>query len=161
MMNLLKKFSDILYKISKIFITTSLAVIVILVFSQVVLRYVFHFGISWSQEITIYILIWMLLIGCSMGLRDGEIVSLNIFKEKLPKKNAVYISIFTDILLVVFFLIGIIANDKIIERSSKQLSPILHIPMSWIAISFTISFLMAILYSLNHIIELLKEVSRK
>jgi len=156
LLNVLKKINDTLYSISKIFITVSLAIIVILVFSQVFSRYVFHFGISWSQEITTYILIWMLFIGCSMGLRDGEIISLEILKNKLSKKNALYLSIFIDILLTIFFLVGIIANNKIIERSSKQLSPILNIPMSWIAGALTVSFIMMILYSLNHIIEVSK-----
>ena len=91
-----------------------------------------------------------------MGLRDGEIISLEILKNKLSKKNALYLSIFIDILLTIFFLVGIIANNKIIERSSKQLSPILNIPMSWIAGALTVSFIMMILYSLNHIIEVSK-----
>ena len=61
---MLKKLSDFIYKITGVFISVDLAVIVVLSFSQVVSRYVFSFSISWAQELVTYLLVWLVFMGC-------------------------------------------------------------------------------------------------
>jgi len=157
-LKMLKRLCDILYRISGIFIGIALSIIVILTFAQVISRYIFTFPISWSQEISTYLFIWMMLIGCSMGLRRGEIVSINFFVEKLSKKTASYINILNNCLLILFLVVGILANNRIIRHSQYQLSPILNIPMSWVSLSFTFSAIIMILYSILNICEISKKV---
>lgn len=154
---MIRKISEVVYKISGIFIVITLGLIVFFVFAQVISRYVFHFSIAWAQELTTYLMIWMIFIGCSMGLRQGEIASLSFFVDKLTEKIAVWFICTVDLMLIIFFTICIISNREIIKFAMKQSSPVLNIPMGWISLSLTVSFALMIFYSLIHIDDNLKK----
>jgi TRAP-type C4-dicarboxylate transport system permease small subunit len=158
---MLEKVCEILYRISKVFTIIALAIIVILVFAQVISRYIFTFSISWSQEVVTYLFIWMIFIGCSMGLRKGEIISIDFFIKKLSKKTALYINILNNSLLILFFTVGILSNNQIIKYSLSQLSPILNLSMGWIAFSFSVSAIIMILYLISNICEILGKILRE
>ena len=160
-LKMLKRLCEILYRISKVFITIALATIVILVFAQVISRYMFRFSIFWSQEVVTYLFIWMIFIGCSMGLRKGEIVFIDFFFKKLPKKTALYINILINSLLILFFIVGVLANNQNIKYSFSQLSPTLNISMGWIDLSFTVSAIIMTLYLILNICEILGKIQRK
>lgn len=93
-----------------------------------------------------------------MGLRQGEIVALNSFVDKLPKRISLWCSVTVDVLLIVFLATGIYFNFFIINISMYQYSPILHIPMGWISLSFTVAGILMIFYSLIHIHSTFKEI---
>ena len=60
-----------------------------LLFINVVLRYVFHYGMSWAEEVTRYILLWTVFVGAGVISREGAHVSMealyNIWPEKLRR----------------------------------------------------------------------------
>ena len=69
-----------------------------LLFLNVVLRYVFHYGMSWAEEVTRYTLLWTVFVGAGVISREGAHVSMealyNIFPEKLQRTAFLAIHIF-------------------------------------------------------------------
>jgi TRAP-type C4-dicarboxylate transport system permease small subunit len=57
-----------------IFITLSSMSIIIGL--QVVMRYVFHSALSWSEELARYLFIWLIYIGISYGVKRGSHVAV-------------------------------------------------------------------------------------
>lgn len=155
---MIRKISDGIYKVSGVFIIIALGVIVVLVFTQVVSRYVLKFPIDWAQELTVYLLIWMVFIGCSMGLRQGEIASLSFFVDKFPDKVAIWLTFVADSVLIIFLTVCIVFNMDIIQFAMRQASPVLSIPMGWISLSVTVSAALMVFYSLIHICDSLRRV---
>jgi C4-dicarboxylate transporter DctQ subunit len=51
------------------FIGAALAFGTLLLFVNVVLRYVFHAPLGWAEELTIYLIVWVVMIGGSVGGR--------------------------------------------------------------------------------------------
>ncbi|MEF2552672.1 TRAP transporter small permease subunit [Aurantimonas sp. A2-1-M11] len=60
------------------------AVATILVVTQVVLRYVFNMSIYWAEEAVRYIVVWMAMVGASMGVRKGKHVSIDLLSILAP-----------------------------------------------------------------------------
>ena len=52
-------------------------------FYQVVSRYFLNFPLSWSEEVSRYLLIWMAMIGSAMALRKNEHVFIQTFVNRL------------------------------------------------------------------------------
>jgi C4-dicarboxylate transporter DctQ subunit len=78
-----------------------LAVMTLLTFSQVVLRYVFNSGIVWGLEATVYLFTWLVLIGISMGIRNDSHIAVELITEKLPaaaQKLAVWAAVALSLL---------------------------------------------------------------
>ena len=59
------------------------ALAVALAFAEVVLRYIFNTALG-SMELVIFSLIWVSLIGASMGIRHGVHISVEILVDRLP-----------------------------------------------------------------------------
>ena len=64
-----------------------LAVMVAVIFSQVVMRYVFNNSLSWSEEFARYLFVWFSWMGVSAGLKDGEHLKVEILSEIFAKKG--------------------------------------------------------------------------
>lgn len=67
----------------------SLAVMVIVIFMQVVMRYVFNNSLSWSEEFARYLFVWFSWIGVSAGLKDGEHLRVEILSTALVRRGFV------------------------------------------------------------------------
>ena len=63
----------------------SLALMVVIIFTNVVLRYIFNSGLTWSEEMARYLFIWFSWIGVSAGLKDGEHLRVEILMTFLKK----------------------------------------------------------------------------
>jgi TRAP-type C4-dicarboxylate transport system permease small subunit len=65
----------------------SLALMVIVIFSQVVMRYVFNHSLSWSEEFARYLFVWFSWMGVSAGLKDNEHLRVEFLSMGLTKRG--------------------------------------------------------------------------
>lgn len=63
-----------------------LAIMTLLTFSQVVLRYVFDTGLIWLLEATIYLFSWLVLVGISIGIRTDSHIAVEFVTERLTPR---------------------------------------------------------------------------
>jgi C4-dicarboxylate transporter DctQ subunit len=61
-----------------------LALMTIMTFSQVVMRYIFNDGLSWALEATMYMFGWLIFIGISYGVRIGSHIGVDALVRILP-----------------------------------------------------------------------------
>ena len=61
-----------------------LAVMVILVFGNVVLRYAFNSGITVSEEVSRWLFIWITFLGAIVALREKAHLGVDMFVSRLP-----------------------------------------------------------------------------
>lgn len=71
----------------KVAIAICLAVMVVLVFGNVVLRYVFNSGITVSEELSRWLLVWLTFLGAIVGLRQHAHLGVDTLVRMLPPKG--------------------------------------------------------------------------
>jgi|FLMP01.1.fsa_nt_emb C4-dicarboxylate transporter DctQ subunit len=93
--------STIIDRIEEILISVLLGAATILVFAQVVARYVFNAGITWAPELVQHFFLWTVMIGASYGFKHGVHLGVDVLMKKLPETQrrimalaAVVISLF-------------------------------------------------------------------
>ncbi|RBP91480.1 TRAP-type C4-dicarboxylate transport system permease small subunit [Cytobacillus firmus] len=72
-------------KLLNIAIAFSLAAMSLSVFGNVVLRYVFNSGLTWSEEMSRYLFVWMVFLGAIAALKDKMHLGVDIVVNSLPK----------------------------------------------------------------------------
>ena len=72
----------------------------LLVFVQVVMRYVFNNSLSWSEELARYTFIWLIYIGISYGCKLRKHIKIDAALYLFPKKVRPYVVLLGDILSV-------------------------------------------------------------
>ena len=83
-MKLIQKISDIFFSVLIRVAQILLVIMVALVFTNVVLRYVFNSGIYWSEEASLVIVIWFTFIAFALGVKEDLHISINILPKKTP-----------------------------------------------------------------------------
>lgn len=71
-------------RLVELLMAAALAVMVVLVFGNVVLRYVFSSGIAWAEEIARLMFVWMIFLGAIIALRKHAHIGVEMVQERLP-----------------------------------------------------------------------------
>jgi C4-dicarboxylate transporter, DctQ subunit len=76
----------LLQRFEETFISFILVAMTLLVFAEVMLRYIFGIGILWIEEVTLTLAAWFVLFGMSYGLKVGAHISVDVLVNLLPKE---------------------------------------------------------------------------
>lgn len=82
-------------RIEKVLLVILLAVMVLMAFSQIVLRNFFETGIAWGDSFVRYLVVWVGFIGAALATRESQHISIDVFSRWLPGigKNINYVII--------------------------------------------------------------------
>ncbi|QTQ13810.1 TRAP transporter small permease [Treponema parvum] len=137
-MKILRKFQ----KIEDIIMVIPFIIMVISSFAQVINRNIFKIPISGFEEAAKYSMVYMVLLGTEMGLRDGTQISVTIIVDMLKGKTKKIVMIISKLIVVLaaaslfYHSMGLVQKQII----SGQVSPGLQIPMSIPYFSLALSF---------------------
>jgi len=129
----MKKVAHFLNNFEEYTCTVLLAIMVIVVFIQVVFRFVVKASLPWSEETARYLLVWITFLGASAGVKTGAHVGVEAVTLLLPVKLQKLVNLI-NIAVCVFFCVAVcIFSFNIISTQMEmtQVSPAMQIPM-WI-----------------------------
>ena len=73
-----------IFHVLKVLIALCLAVMVVLVFGNVVLRYGFNLGITVSEELSRWLFVWMIFLGAIIAMREHGHLGVDSLVVRLP-----------------------------------------------------------------------------
>lgn len=97
----IKKF---LNNFEEYFVVWTMAIMTVLVFLQVVMRYVFSNSLSWSEEIARYIFLWLSWIGASYAVKERSHFRVEMFANAIKGKARKYYELAILLIWFVFSL---------------------------------------------------------
>lgn len=137
------------FLVSAIFVLTG--VMFLLIFSQVVLRYVLLKPLSWSEEASRYLMIWIICLAASEAYARGEHVGLSFLQNSISSKNQKWSKIFihgvVSILMVVISYFGFCLSFSL----GDQRSPALDLPMTFPYLAIPVGALLILIQTLASI----------
>lgn len=142
----MRKLCDILYRITGVIVVTLMIEIILMTFLQVFTRYIINASIPWAQELIVYSMVWMVLLGCSMGMRKHEVACMDLLIGKLPPKGQKIIRIINNLILVSFLTVLLFINKEVVANAMSRLSGMMRIPMGYVNLSLSISCALTVLY---------------
>lgn len=156
-------------KFEEIVIVFLLANITVWVFVQVVMRYVFHNSLTWSEEFVRWCFIWFIWVGVSYGFRVRKHISITVFIDKLPKTLKKFVEIFVNVIvlwcMINLFYFGYeqIINPIIARQSSIVLKwPVFgeSVSMMWLYASLPVGALLSSLRLIQNIFVDIKTLKK-
>lgn len=119
-------------RVLEIVIVACLAVMAVLVFGNVVLRYVFDSGIALSEELSRLLFVWLIFLGAILASVQRVHIGFDALVEKLPLAARKGLVLLTGALMLaacVMFLIGGWEQTKINLGNSY---PVLDVSYAWL-----------------------------
>lgn len=80
----MKKIIDGYCRVLNLFTAASLAVMVVLVFGNVIMRYGFNSGITMSEELSRWLFVWLTFMGAIVAMKDGAHLGSDTLVSRLP-----------------------------------------------------------------------------
>lgn len=138
-----------------------LSTMVILVFTNVVLRYAFNSSIIMSEEVSRWGLVWLTFIGAIVALKEGSHISVDLVINKLPLWLKKLCLLMANLLMI--YATWILLSGSLIqaEINAKVIAPATGLPMVIVdaaGIFFSISALLILLVGL---VDLFRPINKK
>jgi len=154
----MKKFVDSLETLQSILAILLFIALVVVVFLQVVSRYIFHNPLIWSEEVARFLLFWVALMGASLSVKTKRHFTIEFFTpEKIQNKTLKRIfQIIPNFCIVLFGLLMIIVGFKYCLMGRLRVGPSSNIKMLYIYLAIPIAGITMVIYSLYHIVHIVK-----
>lgn len=107
---------------------------------QVCLRYVFGTSLAWSEELSRYLLIYMVYLGAAVGVRNRSHIRIDIIDTILSTRLASALRRIVDILVLVYLVYVAFEAVQVARVSWQTPSPALRVSMGWFILAITIGF---------------------
>jgi TRAP-type C4-dicarboxylate transport system permease small subunit len=105
-----------------------MATMSVLVFANVVSRYVFNASIIWVEELTQYQMIWITYLGAGLALREGRHVAVEVLQDVLPPALRRYVRWFVALAMLAFLVTLAVLGFRIVQFTWNQETPVMNIP---------------------------------
>ena len=119
-----------------------LAFFVVLLFIQILLREFFSYSISWGEELATYLFVWFVFFGACYACRLGAHNRVTFQFKLLPKRLAVAIEAFADLVWIVFncYFIYLSYTFVFVKMNLFWKSQTMGIPMKYFYMVLPIAF---------------------
>jgi TRAP-type transport system small permease protein len=128
----------------------------VMIFLQVIFRYVIGSSLSSSEELARYAFIWSVAMGTAIALKTRSHMGVELLVDNLPKNIRKYVEVFASFLNLTFFAILIIYGFSMTAKTMDQLSPALSLPMGFVYICIPLSAVVLFLCEVDNTIQDLK-----
>lgn len=138
-----------------------LVAMVLIVFTNVVLRYGFKSGIRWAEEISLVIVIWFTFISMALGVKENLHINISLLPRKLGYNFFVALNVLKNALQVFLGSVLVIYGWRLTLNGAKSRLPATHIPNSINYLVLPIVGIFIILYAGIYLFEDFKKFKRK
>ena len=155
----MKKFLQKYDNFEEYLLIGSLVFNVLLIFSQIFMRTIFNYSLSWTEELSRYIFIWQTWLGTSIALKYKQHIRveilINIFKKA---KNKKILEISVNLIWIAFSIFLLYAGTLLCKSmiARNVLSSGMRIPLVFVYSCLPISSLIVLIRLINDSINLIK-----
>lgn len=107
---------DRFFKLLELLIALCLALMVLMVFGNVVLRYAFNSGIAVSEELSRWLFVWLTFLGAIVALKEHGHLGTDMLVSRLPRAGKVLCLLASQVLMLgitVMLFLGSLAQTRI------------------------------------------------
>ncbi|MFA6506738.1 MAG: TRAP transporter small permease [Treponemataceae bacterium] len=120
--------------------------------AQVVFRFFFT-ALSWSEELSCFLLVFVSVLGAAIAFKRGSHLSITFLSDRLSPMLKKLVATCVSLLGIGFF--GIVAyyGAVLMQSESGQLTPAMQISMTWIYLMYPIFGFVTVIHLLDGMID--------
>jgi TRAP-type C4-dicarboxylate transport system permease small subunit len=130
--------------INRALMIAALAAMSVIVFANVMLRYLTDASIVWSEEVARYLMIWLTFLGVGPVLRLGGHIAIDTLQEALPPRAAQALRVVIVGLIALLCLAVIWYGWALVQRTAAQTTPVTEVSFSIVSAAVPTGFALAL-----------------
>ncbi len=130
-----------------------LAALVVIIFVQVVFRYLLDSSLSWSEELARFLFIWIIMLGASTGIKERYHVAITAFISWLPSVPRRAIWFFVELVCLGVAIFMLLYGMDMAGNVTSQLSPAMRVSMFWVYLAVPVSGGLMLIYLVESLLK--------
>ena len=152
-MKALDAIKNVLNKILEILGTVTLGIMTVLVVYQVITRYVFNAPSPFSEALSQYLFVWMIMLGSAYVYGSREHLTIDLLKDKFSPKLNMIVEVIANVCLFAFILLVCVYGGwKYTASQVNRIDPSLHISMAILYTSVPFTGVITLYYAVYNCI---------
>jgi TRAP-type C4-dicarboxylate transport system permease small subunit len=127
-----------------------LIAIVLVTFTQVLFRYIFHLSLAWSEELARYLFLWLASLAAAYAFKTKSHFALRFLVDRLGKKLQNLIETLVVFIVSGFLVIFIWKSVEYTVSMAKQVSPSIQMSMAVPYSSVVVGGILMLYYVLSN-----------
>lgn len=128
----------------------------LLVFGQVITRYIFNYTPSFGEELARYLFVWVVFLSLPLVAKYGGHMAIETITSRVHGATLKFLNIMADLFTIIFLCIMVWCGIQMVIRTNYQTSPAMMIPMSWVYAVIPFGCAVMLLYVVMNLINVLK-----
>ena len=155
------KLISLIDKIEEILLVSMFALMVLIIFVQVIMRYIFNNSLSWSEELGKFLFVWLSWIGISIGAKRNEHIKITMLTDKLSPSARKIVDIVSEMIVIAICAVTTYYGISLVISQAPVFYAGIKISMSWGYLSVVVGCILMILRSIISIISIASLAPRK
>ncbi|MBO5069958.1 MAG: TRAP transporter small permease [Roseburia sp.] len=147
---ILWKASDTVLNVSTVI---GLAIILILMTLQIVMRYVFNNPLKWTDELSRMSMVWMTFLGSVVAFREKAHICVDLITSHFPRRLNRIVALMTDLICIGFLCVLIVMGIKYVQMNINTVSLVTGISKGRTYMIIPISSAWMIIYIVRNMVE--------
>lgn len=157
-MKALDAIKNVLNKILEILGTVTLGIMTVLVVYQVITRYVFNAPSPFSEALSQYLFVWMIMFGSAYVYGSREHLTIDLLKDKFSPKLNMIVEVIANVCLFAFILLVCVYGGwKYTASQVNRIDPSLHISMAILYTSVPFTGVITLYYAVYNCISSIRD----
>jgi C4-dicarboxylate transporter DctQ subunit len=150
-----KRLDKIIDRMEQRLLVTLLSLMILIAFSQIVLRNLFDTGLAWGDPLVRNLVLWVSFIGATLAAKEGKHINIDVVSRWMPPRGKILVEAITGLFsslvcaLMTFAALKFIKNEAQMGGGTFWGIP-LWIPEIILPITFALMALRFSLHSLNN-----------
>lgn len=141
-----------LQRIEEVFVSASLAILILLVFISATLRW-FGIDMSWSIDMAQLMFAWVCFIGADLAMRRVRHMGVDLLVDRLPKKVVNVIYVVNNLLILSFLALVVYYGINLCIINAQRQFNTLPLSYSFVTASAPVGALLMMMTSIRRIID--------
>ncbi|QGP93695.1 2,3-diketo-L-gulonate TRAP transporter small permease protein YiaM [Neomoorella glycerini] len=127
-------------------------------FLQVIFRYVLNNSLTWSEELTRYLFIWVVFMAAPVALVRKMHMGVDIIFNRLPGKIKIFTEAIIELCVAIFAITLVNYGFKLTSIAMNQPSPAMRIPMGYVYLAIPLGSLFLTWFALDGCLQGLRNL---
>lgn len=145
-----------LEKLLKALVIVGNGLMLLIVFGQVITRYVFNYTPYFGEELARYLFVWVVFLSLPLVAKHGGHMAIETVTNHVHGATLKLLKILADIFTIVFLFIMVVCGIQMVVRTSYQTSPAMMLPMSWVYVVIPFGCGVMLLYVVANLVNVIK-----
>lgn len=149
----LQKILDVINEIALSLCELAMALMVLVIFMQIMSRTFIGSSFSWTEELARYLFIFLVVLGSGVALGTKSHIAVDLVYNRLGLRGRKILCIISFVLIVIMACILCVKGMELVSKTMVQKSPAMQVPMGYIYAMFPTAAALMILNVISYTVR--------